>query len=32
MAEVSMADWFVRDNPRRVENAAQLQEVLEAAW
>jgi len=32
MAEVSMADWFVRDNPRRVEHAGQLHQVLQDAW
>jgi alcohol dehydrogenase class IV len=32
MAEVSMEDWFVRDNPRRVEHAGQLHQVLQDAW
>ena len=32
LAAVSMDDWFVRDNPRRVDNAEQLQQVLEDAW
>lgn len=32
LAAVSMEDWFVRDNPRPVRDAAQLQQVLEAAW
>jgi alcohol dehydrogenase class IV len=32
LAAISMEDWFVRDNPRRVRDAAELQQVLEAAW
>ncbi len=32
LAAISMEDWFVRDNPRRVKNAAELQQVLENAW
>ncbi len=32
LAAVSMEDWFVRDNPRRVRDAGELQEVLENAW
>lgn len=32
LAAVSMDDWFVRDNPRPVRAAAELQQLLEAAW
>ena len=32
LAAVSMEDWFVRDNPRRVQGATELQQVLEDAW
>jgi alcohol dehydrogenase class IV len=32
LAAVSMEDWFVRDNPRRVESAAELEQLLEEAW
>jgi alcohol dehydrogenase class IV len=32
LAAISMEDWFVRDNPRRVQNAGELQQVLENAW
>jgi len=32
LAAVSMQDWFVRDNPRPVRDAAELQQVLEDAW
>lgn len=32
LAEVSMQDWFVRDNPQPVRDAAELQQVLEDAW
>ena len=32
LAEVSMEDWFVRDNPRQVRDAAELRQVLEEAW
>ena len=32
MAAVSMEDWFVRDNPRPVRSAAELQQILEEAW
>ena len=31
-AAISMEDWFVRDNPRRVRDADELQQVLENAW
>lgn len=32
LAEVCMDDWFVRDNPRRVHNAAELETLLSQAW
>jgi alcohol dehydrogenase class IV len=32
LADVSMDDWFVRDNPRPVRDAADLLAVLEAAY
>ncbi len=32
LADVAMQDWFVRDNPRPVREAAELQQVLEEAW
>lgn len=32
LAEVSMDDWFVRDNPRPVRSAADLLGVLQNAW
>ena len=32
LAAVSMDDWFVRDNPRPVRDAGELQQVLESAW
>ncbi|MBE0593967.1 MAG: iron-containing alcohol dehydrogenase, partial [Gemmatimonadales bacterium] len=32
MAEVSMDDWFVRDNPRNVRSAAELETLLADAW
>ena len=32
LAAISMEDWFVRDNPRRVQNAGELEQVLENAW
>jgi len=32
LAAVSMEDWFVRDNPRPVESATQLERILEDAW
>lgn len=31
-AAVSMEDWFVRDNPRAVRDAGELQQVLSDAW
>jgi alcohol dehydrogenase len=32
IAAGAMGDWFLRDNPRPVEDVSQLQQVLEAAW
>ena len=32
LAAISMEDWFVRDNPRRVRDAGELQHLLETAW
>lgn len=32
LADVAMQDWFVKDNPRPVRDAADLRGVLEAAW
>jgi alcohol dehydrogenase class IV len=32
LTAISMEDWFVRGNPRRVQNAEELQQVLESAW
>ena len=32
MAAISMEDWFVRDNPRKVSGANELRLVLEEAW
>lgn len=32
MAAVTMDDWFVSDNPRRVLHAAELETLLYAAW
>jgi alcohol dehydrogenase class IV len=32
LAAVAMDDWFVRDNPRRVQHASELEEVLRQAW
>ena len=32
LAAISMEDWFVRDNPRRVRDAGELEQVLEKAW
>jgi len=32
LAASSMEDWFVRDNPRRVRDAGELQRLLESAW
>ena len=32
LAAISMEDWFVRDNPRRVRDAGELEQVLESAW
>ena len=32
LADSGMSDWFLTGNPRRVEHASELQQVLEAAW
>lgn len=32
LAAISMEDWFVRDNPRKVRDAGELEQVLENAW
>ena len=32
LARIAMDDWFVRDNPRRVRDASELQQVLDQAW
>jgi len=32
IAEQAMSDWFLRGNPRVISGAAQLEEVLQAAW
>jgi len=32
LAEISMDDWFIRDNPRQIHNASDLLTVLESAW
>jgi len=32
LAEISMDDWFIRDNPRQIHNASDLLTVLECAW
>jgi alcohol dehydrogenase class IV len=32
VAERAMQDWFLRGNPRRVRDAAEVLQVLEAAW
>jgi alcohol dehydrogenase len=32
LAAISMEDWFVRDNPRRVRDAGELHQVLADAW
>jgi alcohol dehydrogenase class IV len=32
IAVQGMGDWFLRGNPRQVRGAAELQEVLDAAW
>ena len=32
LARLSMGDWFLRGNPRRVLAAAELQQMMEAAW
>jgi len=32
LAAISMEDWFVRDNPRRVRDSGELEQVLDNAW
>lgn len=32
VAQDALGDWFLRQNPRRVTDAATLEEMLEAAW
>jgi alcohol dehydrogenase class IV len=32
LAAISMGDWFVRDNPRPIQEPSQLLDVLERAW
>lgn len=32
LADSGMSDWFLTGNPRRVEHASELQQVLKAAW
>lgn len=32
VANAGMGDWFLRGNPRRVQEAAELLQVLEASW
>ena len=32
VASAAMGDWFLRGNPRRVQDAGELLQVLEAAW
>jgi alcohol dehydrogenase class IV len=32
LAAISMGDWFVRDNPRSIQEPFQLLEVLKSAW
>jgi len=32
IAEVGMRDWFLRGNPRQVQDAGELQQVLTQAW
>lgn len=32
LAAVSIQDWFIRDNPRPVQGAGELEQVLQAAW
>jgi alcohol dehydrogenase class IV len=32
IARHSMGDWFLRGNPKRIENAAEISQLLELAW
>jgi alcohol dehydrogenase class IV len=32
IASISMGDWFVRDNPRSVHAASELENILQEAW
>lgn len=32
LAQLAMGDWFLRGNPRPVQAAAELQQIMEAAW
>jgi len=32
IATLAMGDWFLAGNPRKVQNAAELQQVMEQAW
>lgn len=32
LAAVCMEDWFIQSNPRRIRDASEVQQVLEAAW
>lgn len=32
IANIAMADWFLRGNPRPVRDASELQQILEEAW
>jgi hypothetical protein len=32
IARHAMGDWFLRGNPRRFDNAAEIEQLLELAW
>lgn len=32
LAQLAMGDWFLRGNPRPVQAAAELEQIMEAAW
>lgn len=32
IARHAMGDWFLRGNPRRIDNAAEIEQLLELAW
>ena len=32
MARHAMGDWFLRGNPRRFDNAAEIEQLHELAW